>query len=494
MTVTEESAVLIGGRWTPSIDGHSVPVISPATEEPIAHVTLGGVQDIERAILAARDAFDNGPWPRMSPHERAQVLARASELVMERHDELAETITLEVGTPIKQSMRSRVTNVRDMFDVHVALAETYPWVEIRRGLRSEVEIRQEPVGVVGAIVPWNVPFSLTSAKLAPALLTGCTVVLKPAEETPLNALVLAEILAEAGLPEGVLSVIPADRIVSEVLVRHPAVDKISFTGSTVAGKKIAALCGEQLKRYSLELGGKSAAIILEDADLDATLARLLPATINNNGQVCVNQTRIVAPQARYDEIVEAFTEGYRALEIGDPMDPSTDVGPLIHGAHRDRVEGYIRSGRDDGARLTIGGGRPSGLDRGFYVEPTIFADVDNGMTIAQEEIFGPVLTIIPYGDEDEAVRIANDSKFGLSGTVWGTDSERAADIARRVRTGNIGVNLFTLDFAAPFGGFKESGIGREYGPEGIGAYTEIQALHRNLPAPPTPAASAEDAA
>jgi aldehyde dehydrogenase (NAD+) len=491
MTVTQESAVLIGGRWTPSVDGHTLPVISPATEEPIAHVTLGGPQDMERAILTARAAFDDGPWPRMSPRERAQVLARASTLLMERHDELAETITREVGTPIKQSMRSRVTNVRDMLDVHVAMAETYPWVEIRDGLRSQVEIRQQPVGVVGAIVPWNVPFSLTAAKLAPALLTGCTIVLKPAEETPLNAIALAEILTQAGLPDGVLSVVPTDRSVSETLVRHPAVDKISFTGSTVAGKKIASLCGEQLKRYSLELGGKSAAIILEDADLDATLARLLPATINNNGQVCVNQTRIVAPQGRYDEIVDAFTEGYRALEIGDPMDPGTDVGPLIHGAHRERVEGYIRSGREEGARVTIGGGRPSGLDRGFYVEPTIFADVDNGMTIAQEEIFGPVLAIIPYRDEDDAVRIANDSVFGLSGTVWGADPEHAATIARRVRTGNIGVNLFTLDFAAPFGGFKESGVGREYGPEGVAAFTEIQSLHRDTPAP---RAAPEDAA
>jgi len=492
MTVAEDQGVLIGGRWTPTLDGRTIPVVSPATEAPIAHVSLGGAQDIDRAVRAAREAFDHGPWPRMSPLERAAVLARASELVMARHDELAEMIAREVGTPIRQAMRSRVTNVRDMFDVHVAMAETYPWVELREGLRSLVEIRQEPVGVVGAIVPWNVPFSLTAAKLAPALLAGCTVVLKPAEETPLNAFALGEILADAGLPEGVLSVVPADRTVSETLVRHPGVDKISFTGSTVAGKAIASACGEQLKRYSLELGGKSAAIILDDADLDATLSLLLPATINNNGQVCVNQTRILAPRARYDEIVEAFTEGYRALTIGDPMDMATDVGPLIHAGHRDRVEGYIRAGHDEGARLTVGGSRPGGFDRGFYVEPTVFADVDNGMRIAQEEIFGPVLAIIPYGDEDDAVAIANDSIFGLSGTVWGSDPERAAGVARQVRTGNIGVNLFTLDFAAPFGGFKQSGIGREYGPEGISAFTEIQALHRTLPAPP--AAPAEDAA
>ncbi len=491
MITAHEDAVFIGGEWMPALDGREIAVISPATEEPIAHVTLGGVADMDRAVGVAREAFDDGPWPRMTPVERAGVLARASELLMERHDEIAQLITQEVGTPIRQSRRSRVTNVRDMFDVHVAMAETYPWVEIRHGLRSRVEIRQEPVGVVGAIVPWNVPFSLTAAKLAPALLTGCTVVLKPAEETPLNALVLAEILAEAGLPPGVLSVVPADRTTSAALVANPAVDKISFTGSTAAGKAIAAECGRQLKRYSLELGGKSAAIILADADLEGTLSRLLPATINNNGQVCVNQTRILAPRERYDEIVEAFSDGYRSLPIGDPMDPATEVGPLIHAEHRERVEGYITTGREEGARVTVGGRRPDGLDRGFYVEPTIFADVDNGMRIAQEEIFGPVLTIIPYRDEDDAVAIANDSVYGLSGTVWSADPERAARIARRVRTGNIGVNFFTLDFAAPFGGFKESGIGREYGPEGIAAFTEIQSLHRALPDPSVPP---EDAA
>jgi betaine-aldehyde dehydrogenase len=482
MIVTNHDELFVGGSWQPALDGRRVPVVSPATEEPIAHVMLGGVRDIDRAVAVARDAFDTGPWPLMSANERAEVLARASALVMTRHDELAGIVTSEVGTPIAQSMRSRVLNVRDMFDVHVTMAESYPWVELRTGLRSEVEIRREPVGVVGAIVPWNVPLALTAAKLAPALLTGCTVVLKPAEETPLNALILAEILSEAGLPDGVLSVIPADRKTSEALVAHPGVDKISFTGSTAAGKRIAAACGEQLKRYSLELGGKSAAIILEDADLEQTLTRLLPATVNNNGQVCVNQTRVLAPQARYDEVVEAFTAGYAALSVGDPMDPATDVGPLIHAEHRSRVESYIELGVDEGARITVGGGRPTGLSRGFYVEPTVFADVDNRMRIAQEEIFGPVLTIIPYRDEDEAVTLANDSKYGLSGTVWGGDPERAARTARRVRTGNIGVNLFTLDFAAPFGGFKESGVGREYGPEGIDAFTEIQALHRPLPA------------
>ena len=304
----------------------AVPVISPATEEPVAHVTLGGAQDMERAILTAREAFDEGPWPRMSPRERAQVLARASELLMARHDELAETITQEVGTPIKQTMRSRVTNVRDMFDVHVAMAETYPWVEIRDGLRSQVEIRQEPVGVVGAIVPWNVPFSLTAAKLAPALLTGCTVVLKPAEETPLNAIALSEILTEAGLPEGVLSVIPADRDVSATLVAHPAVDKISFTGSTVAGKAIASICGQQLKRYSLELGGKSAAIILEDADLERRSRACSPRPSTTTAR-CASTRR--GSSRRAAATTRSSRRSPRATgrcEIGDPMDPATDIG------------------------------------------------------------------------------------------------------------------------------------------------------------------------
>ena len=325
-------------------------------------------------------------------------------------------------------------------DWHADQAETYPWEEDRPGVFSSLLVRREPVGVVGAIVPWNFPLGLTMPKLCPALLTGCTVVLKPAEETPLYAFLLAEIFEQAGLPPGVLNVVPADRTVSEELVRHPLVDKISFTGSTRAGSRVGSICGEQIKRCALELGGKSAAIILDDADLDEVIPELAPATMRNSGQACINQTRVLAPRGRYEAVVEALAATIGAFVVGDPADPDTVVGPLISEAQRERVEGYIASGRRAGARLVVGGGRPSEHERGYFVEPTIFADVDNRMTIAQEEIFGPVVAVIPYTGEDEAVAIANDSAYGLSGSVWSGDAERALRVARRLRTGNVGLN------------------------------------------------------
>jgi aldehyde dehydrogenase (NAD+) len=329
--------------------------------------------------------------------------------------------------------------------------------------------------VVGAIVPWNFPLALSFPKLAPALLTGCSVVLKPPEETPLFGSLVAEAFEEAGLPPGVLNVVPADREVSEELVRHPLVDKISFTGSTRAGRRIAALCGEQIKRVSLELGGKSAAIVLPDADLDVAIGELAPNTMRNNGQTCTNATRVLAHRERYAEVVEALREEIGAFQIGDPADPDVFIGPLVSDVQRERVEGYIATGLREGARLVLGGGRPA-RERGYFVEPTIFADVDNRMTIAQEEIFGPVVCVIPYDDEDDAVAIANDSPYGLSGSVWGSDAEHAKAVARRVRSGNVAVNQHTLDLVGPFGGFKQSGLGRENGIEGIEGYVELQTI------------------
>ena len=359
--------------------------------------------------------------------------------------------------------------------MHAAQASTFPWEEEREGIMGPLLVRRQPVGVVGAIVPWNFPLALSFPKLAPALLTGCSVILKPPEETPLFGFLLAQVFEEAGLPAGVLNVVPADREVSEGLVTHPLVDKISFTGSTRAGRRIASLCGDQIKRCSLELGGKSAAIVLPDADLNTVIPALAPTTMVNNGQTCVNQTRVLAHRDRYDDVVEALREAIGAFEIGDPADPSVYIGPLVTDVQRERVEGYIAKGRDEGARLVLGGGRPD-RDRGYFVEPTIFADVDNRMTIAQEEIFGPVVAVIPYGDEDEAVAIANDSNYGLSGSVWGPDVEHAKEVARRVRSGNVAINQHTLDIGGPFGGFKQSGLGREYGLEGIDEYVEIQSI------------------
>ena len=463
----------IGGAWVEPSDDRVAEVINPATEEPVGHVHLAGAADVDRAVRAARAAFD-GPWSASTAGERAAILSRAGELLSERAALLAQTITAEVGSPRAIADWQPVA-ARLYLDWHAAQASVFPWEEERDGIRGPMLVRRQPVGVVGAIVPWNFPLALAFPKLAPALLTGCAVILKPPDETPLFGSLLAEVFEEAGLPPGVLNVVPADREVSEELVRHPLVDKISFTGSTRAGRRIAALCGEQIKRCSLELGGKSAAIVLPDADLGVVIPELAPNTMRNNGQTCTNATRVLAQRERYAEVVEALHEQIGAFRIGDPADPDVFIGPLVSDVQRERVEGYIAKGLQEGARLVLGGGRPD-RERGYFVEPTIFGDVDNRMTIAQEEIFGPVVSVIAYDDEDDAVAIANDSRYGLSGSVWGADAEHAKDIARRIRSGNVAVNQHTLDPTGPFGGFKQSGLGRENGVEGIDAYVEIQTI------------------
>ena len=478
----ERDFLYVGGEWIEPASGQTTEVIYPLTEEPIGRAALAGSADVDRAVRAARAAFDDGPWPRATAAERAAVLRRAGEQIEARADELAQLTTLEVGSPV-EGVGLQVDVAKLFLDWHADQAEAYPWAEERPGVFSSLLVRREPVGVVGAIVPWNFPLGLTMPKLCPALLTGCTVVLKPAEETPLYAFLLAEIFEQAGLPPGVLNVVPADRTVSEELVSHPLVDKISFTGSTRAGSRIGAICGEQIKRCSLELGGKSAAIILDDADLGAVIPALAPATMRNSGQACINQTRVLAPRSRYDAVVEALTATIGTFVVGDPADCETAVGPLISEAQRERVEGYIASGRREGARVVLGGGRPKQHERGHFVEPTVFADVDNGMTIAQEEIFGPVVAVIPYADEAEAIAIANDSVYGLSGSVWSGDEEHGRRIAARIRTGSIGVNVSMLDIGGPFGGFKRSGLGREYGLEGIDEYVELQQLTAPRPQP-----------
>jgi betaine-aldehyde dehydrogenase len=401
---------------------------------------------------------------------------------------MAEIITLEMGSPISFSTMGQVLAPTMIFSYYAELAATFAFDEVRAGmLNPQVLVTKEPVGVVGAIAPWNVPLFIAAAKLAPSLLAGCSVVYKPAPETPFDAFRLADIFAEAGLPKGVLSVIPAGREVSEHLVTHPGVDKISFTGSGVGGKRIGGLCGERLKRCTLELGGKSAAIILDDADLATTIPTLLPNAIMNNGQACIAQTRILAPRARYDEVVEAVVAGVAEMTVGDPMDPTTVVGPVVAERQRARIEGYLDSGREEGATVAIGGGRPAGFPKGWYVEPTVFANVDNKMKIAQEEIFGPVLVVIPYDGDEQAVEIANDSNYGLCGSVWTGDNDRGLGVARQVRTGTYMLNApVPIDFTTPFGGFKESGLGREFGPEGLDTFLEKKSIA--LPAGYTPGA------
>ncbi len=466
----------IGGEWVAPAGNDTLAVISPSTEEVIAKVPDATTADVDRAVAAAREAFDNGPWPLMAPAERADVMAEISQAIQARYEEMARVISEEMGSPISFSVMGQVFAATMVLDYYTGLAREYAFEERRPGVLGPTLVRREPVGVVGAIIPWNVPLFVTMLKLAPALASGSTVVLKPAPETPLDAYLLADIVAETGLPKGVLNIVQAGREVSEHIVTHPDVDKISFTGSTVAGKKIAALCGEQLKRCTLELGGKSAAIILDDADLAATIPGLMPNALMNNGEACVAQTRILASRDRYDEVVDAVATAAAASKVGEPLDQETVVGPLFASRHRDRVEGYIAKGREEGARVVVGGGRPAGFDKGWYVEPTVFADVNNQMTIAQEEIFGPVLVVIPYDDVADAVAIANDSDYGLSGSVWTSDPQSGVDVARQVRTGTYGVNSMGMDFSSPFGGFKQSGIGRELGPEGLEAFIESKTI------------------
>jgi aldehyde dehydrogenase (NAD+) len=474
----EHQRLFIGGEWVEPAGTGTIDVISPHSEELVGRVPEGTAADIDRAVGAARDAFDNGEWPRLSPEERIAAVQKFSEAYAAHIPDMAAVITEEMGSPITFSNLAQSPAPWMMLNTFLDIAREYPWEERREGvLGSDVIVRREPVGVVGAIVPWNVPQFVTMSKLAPALIAGCTIVIKPAPETPLDAFLMADILDEAGIPKGVVSVIPAGRDVGEHLVRHPGVDKIAFTGSTAAGRRIASICGEQLKRVSLELGGKSAAIILDDADLAATVQGLKFASLMNNGQACVAQTRILASRDRHDEVVDALSEMVGAMMVGDPQDEATEVGPLVAERQQERVEKYIAVGQEEGAKVAVGGnGRPSGLEKGWYVKPTVFSGVDNSMRIAREEIFGPVLAVIPYDDTDDAVRIANDSEYGLAGSVWTGDIDQGLDVARRVRTGTYGVNQYTMDFVAPFGGYKGSGLGREFGVEGLSHYVELKSI------------------
>ncbi len=471
----EHDRLYIGGELVAPAGSATIEVINPFTEEVAGRVPEASEADVDAAVATARRVFDTTDWSSRPVAERAAILTKVSVGIQARMQELADLIATEMGSPAGWGLFGQALAPSMICDFYASLGDTYVTEEIRAGMFGPVVVRKEPMGVVAAIVPWNVPLFEAVMKVAPAVVAGCTVVLKPAPETPLDAYVFAEIVEEAGLPKGVLSIVAAGREVGEYLVTHPLVDKVTFTGSTAAGMKIAAACGERLRPCTLELGGKSAAIVLDDADIATVVPQLMDAGVMNNGQACVAQTRILASRKRYDEMLEAVTEAVAALKVGDPLDPETQIGPLVAERQRDRVLGYIDTGRGEGARVTTGGGRPD-FDRGWFVEPTVFGDVDNKMTIAQEEIFGPVLSVIPFDDEADAIAIANDSAYGLSGSVWSGDAAHGADLARQVRTGTITVNHFGMAFGAPFGGYKHSGLGRELGPEGVDAFMEKKAI------------------
>jgi aldehyde dehydrogenase (NAD+) len=476
ITATEYDELFIGGRWVEPSTREIIEVHSPATGAYVGKVPLAAIADVNAAVAAARTAFDDGPWPATPPAQRAAVIGAAVKLMHDRKQTFIQLLSDEIGAPPSIIETLHWNASIGPLSYFASAADDVTWRELRDGLYGQTLVSKEPVGVVGAIVAWNVPLVLAVTKVGGALLAGCTVVLKPASETPLTANALAEVFAEVGLPDGVLSVVPGGSETGRALTSNPEIDMLTFTGSSAVGREVGKRAAEMLKPCTLELGGKSAAIMLEDVDLAAALPTLIHSGLMNAGQGCVNQTRILAPRSRYSEIVDAVQNFVEDLPVGLPTDPATQVGPLISAKQRVRVEDYITTGIGEGARLVCGGGRPAGLDSGYFVEPTVFADVDNKMTIAQEEIFGPVLCIIAYDTEADAVRIANESVYGLAGSVWTTDIPRGIEIAAQIRTGTYGINWYAVDPRSPFGGYKNSGIGRELGHEGVEHFCQLKSV------------------
>ena len=465
----------IDGTWQAPAGGERFELISPVTEELTLSVPAGDAADMEKAVTAARRAFEEGPWPRLSPPERAACLRRIADEIDRRIELFQRAWIGQVGAP-QWFVRALSGAAAHHFRYYADLAETYPFEEERTPNMGRLKVLREPVGVAALIIPWNAPLVLLTQKVAAALAAGCTMVVKPSPETPLDALLLAECVEAAGVPAGVVNVVPAGREVGNTLISDPRIDKVSFTGSTAAGRHIAGVCADRLARVGLELGGKSASILCEDADIGAWMQSIAPFTMPFSGQICFSQTRVLVPQSRHDEFLDTYVAGVESLKIGDPWREETQIGPVSMARQRDRVLDYISVGRDEGARVVTGGGPAAGFDRGYFVAPTVLDRVTNDMRVAREEIFGPVVSVISYANEDEAIAIANDSDFGLSGSVFAADVDRAEAIARRVRTGHICINSFNFDVGAPFGGFKKSGLGRESGPEGLAGFLETKSM------------------
>lgn len=470
-------ALFIDGQWVKPARGGTLDVISARSEEVIATVAEATEEDMDAAVFAARKAFDESEWPHLQPQERAAALRRLYQELEPRVPELVNAWVDGIGA-LAGVAPFVIGGGMFTLDHVIKLADEYPFVQVQAPADGvgEAMIVREPVGVAVAIAPWNNPFGIMISKVASALLAGCTVIMKPAPETPLEAYIIAEAAEAAGIPPGVINLVPAGRDASDQLVSNPGVDKVSLTGSTAAGKRVAQVCGERLARYTLELGGKSAAVVMSDADLAATAKILTDTIIMSAGQVCATLSRVIVAREVYDELVTLIRSEMAKVQVGDPLDPATQMGPLAMERQRDRVEDYIRIGQAEGARLAFGGCRPSHLAKGWYVEPTLFTDVKTDMRIAQEEIFGPVLSVLSFETEAEAITIANDSDFGLFGAVFTRDRDTAYRMARRMRTGTVCHNAFRFDPYLPFGGFKQSGIGREGGAAGITSYTETKSI------------------
>lgn len=471
----KRDTLFIGGAWETPAGPERLAVISPANDTQVGEVPLTGPADADAAVAAARRAFDHGPWPQLDVRERARLLLALRDSLEQRIDEIARLITLETGSPLSYSKRMQRA-VLDQLDFYANATDALERVDTVAGASTIAHVYREPVGVAALILPWNGPFGTMITKLAPALMAGCTVVAKPAPETPLDAYLVAEAVIEAGLPAGVVNIVHGGGDVGERLASHPDVDKVSVTGSVQTGQRVLAAAAPGIKRVTLELGGKSPCIILPDAPIDDATRCAARAGLMNAGQVCVAWTRVFAPAAQYEEIVTAMAGHAAARRLLDPFDPRSQMGPLTTQAQRTKVEHYVETARQEGARVVTGGRRAPAHARGWWYEPTILADVTNDMTVAREEVFGPVISVIPYATVDGAVAMANDSDFGLSAGVWGASDEEALAVARRLRTGTASVNCFSIEDRAPFGGYKRSGLGREWGLEALDAYIELKTV------------------
>ncbi|MFI6310103.1 aldehyde dehydrogenase [Nocardia fusca] len=470
----------IGGDWVAPNAESVHEQTEAATGEVIGTAHLGVEADIDKAVRAARRAFDHGSWGRTTAAERAAVLRRMADALEQRGAGTAELVTRENGMPIGFSQQVNGGLPAVLFRTYADIVEGLDFERPQPSQAGSTIVRREPLGVIAAIIPWNFPQALAAFKLAPALAAGNTIVLKPSPETSLDAYVFADAAIEAGLPEGVLNIVVGDRDAGAALVSHPGVDKIAFTGSTEAGRQIGAEAGRLIRPVTLELGGKSPGLFLEDGAVGTLLGALDGASFLNNSQTCTTQSRILVARSRYAEVVEALAEYATShFTIGNPLDPTVTLGPMASANQLERVLAYIDAAKKSTARLVAGGGRPKGLDRrGFFVEPTVFADVDNADKLAREEVFGPVIAVIPFDDEAQAIELANDTSFGLAGVVYSEDEDHALRVARRIRAGTVGLNYYLLDIGAPYGGYKESGLGRELGGEvGLDAYLQYKSIY-----------------